>query len=137
MAAVPNLPTGGSTDFQKIADVFLGREGLPFADLLSADRIAEVFAKHQNLFGLRFPLERGNGYRTHQDIDESVARSLQISGDGSSGTLGDALGLQPHTDHSSRRCPCSQEASASDKLYKHLPVHPVVMDAPRGRTNER
>ena len=52
MAAVPNLPAGGSADFQKIADVFLGRDGLPFADLLSADRIAEVFAKHQNLFGL-------------------------------------------------------------------------------------
>lgn len=52
MAALPNSDASGSSDFQKIADTFLGREGLPFADLLSADRIAEVFAKHQNLFGL-------------------------------------------------------------------------------------
>ncbi|UUO05180.1 IS4 family transposase [Blastopirellula sp. J2-11] len=52
MAALPNSESPCSSDFQKITDAFLAREGLPFADLLSAERIAEVFAKHRNLFGL-------------------------------------------------------------------------------------
>jgi len=52
MAALPNSDASGCSDFHKITDAFLGREGLPFAELLSADRIAEVFAKHRNLFGL-------------------------------------------------------------------------------------
>lgn len=53
MAAISNSGSSGCSDFQKIADAFLGREGLPFAELLSAERIADVFARHQNLFGLR------------------------------------------------------------------------------------
>lgn len=52
MHSLPSFGTSGSTDFQKIADVFLAREGLPFADVISADRIAEVFTRHQNLFGM-------------------------------------------------------------------------------------
>ena len=52
MVALPNSPAAGSADSLKIADNFLGRDGLPFADLISAERISEVFAKHQNLFGV-------------------------------------------------------------------------------------
>lgn len=53
MAAISNSGPAGCSGFQKISDAFLGREGLPFAELLSAERIAEVFARHRNLFGLR------------------------------------------------------------------------------------
>lgn len=38
--------------FQKIVDAFLAGDGLPFADVLSADRIRRVFSKHNNLFGM-------------------------------------------------------------------------------------
>ncbi|MEM9365802.1 MAG: hypothetical protein AAGD07_07380 [Planctomycetota bacterium] len=53
MATIPL--SGGSQPrvFRKIADAFFGREGLPFADVISAHGIAEVFAKHFNLFGGR------------------------------------------------------------------------------------
>jgi hypothetical protein len=52
MPALPKFRPEGSSDFRKIADVFLGREGLPFVELISAERIAEVFNRHGNLFGL-------------------------------------------------------------------------------------
>jgi hypothetical protein len=52
VSSIPNSGTRGSTDFQKIANAFLAREGLPFADLISSQRIAEVFSKHDNLFGI-------------------------------------------------------------------------------------
>lgn len=43
---------GGSGGFQEIVDAFLLRPGLPFAELLSAERIERIFARHGNLFGL-------------------------------------------------------------------------------------
>jgi hypothetical protein len=42
----------GSGGFQRIVDAFLLQPGLPFAEVLSAERIERVFAKHGNLFGL-------------------------------------------------------------------------------------
>ena len=39
------------SSFQKVVDVFLANEGLPFADVLSAERINRNFAKHGGLFG--------------------------------------------------------------------------------------
>lgn len=41
----------GSRDFRAVADAFLAQPGLPFASVLSAERIERVFAKHGNLFG--------------------------------------------------------------------------------------
>ncbi len=43
---------GGSGRFQKVVAVFLAQPGLPFASVLSAERIQRVFAKHDNLFGM-------------------------------------------------------------------------------------
>lgn len=40
-----------SSSFQQILDSFLLPEGLPFASLLSAERIARIFARHNGLFG--------------------------------------------------------------------------------------
>ena len=37
--------------FQRILDAFLAGDGLPFATVLSAERIRRVFASHDNLFG--------------------------------------------------------------------------------------
>jgi putative transposase len=40
-----------SSDFQKVVAAFLASEALPFAGILSAERVERVFAKHEGLFG--------------------------------------------------------------------------------------
>lgn len=42
----------GNRGFRRIADAFLAGDGLPFADVLSADRIERSFDEHDNLFGM-------------------------------------------------------------------------------------
>lgn len=49
---IPNSSRPNSGSFQKVVDAFLVVEGLPFAELLSADRIGKIFAKHDCLFGV-------------------------------------------------------------------------------------
>ena len=51
MDAIPNSPRRRTPDFSQIVRSFLGGDGLPFAEVLSADRIREIFAKHNNQFG--------------------------------------------------------------------------------------
>ena len=51
MSGVPNSNQPGRSDFRRMAAAFLSQPGLPFAQVLSADRIERVFAKHDNLFG--------------------------------------------------------------------------------------
>lgn len=51
-ASIPNSPHNHSRSFQKIVDAFLGGEDLPFAKVLSDERIKRVFQKHDCLFGL-------------------------------------------------------------------------------------
>ncbi len=41
----------GSSSFQQILNSFLLPAGLPFSKLLSAERIARIFARHNGLFG--------------------------------------------------------------------------------------
>ncbi len=43
---IPNSRQRGSGSFQKVTYAFLASEGLPFAEILSVDRIQCVFAKH-------------------------------------------------------------------------------------------
>jgi hypothetical protein len=43
---------GGSRGFQKVVAAFLAQPGLPFASVLSADRVERVFVRHGNLFGM-------------------------------------------------------------------------------------
>lgn len=50
-AAIPNSSRRDSGSFQKVVDAFLSGEGLPFAEILSAERIERIFAKHGGLFG--------------------------------------------------------------------------------------
>jgi len=51
MATLPNSENSVSNSFQKLTDVFLSQPGLPFADVLSTERIERCFARHGNLFG--------------------------------------------------------------------------------------
>jgi hypothetical protein len=48
---IPASASGGSSSFRKIATAFLASAALPFARILSADRVERVFAKHDGLFG--------------------------------------------------------------------------------------
>jgi hypothetical protein len=48
---IPNSPHRGSSKFQKVVDAFLADPRLPFANVLSAERIERIFAKHGGLFG--------------------------------------------------------------------------------------
>jgi len=50
-----NVSCSGNSDshsFQRIAAAFLSQPGLPFANVLSANRIERIFAKHGSLFGV-------------------------------------------------------------------------------------
>ena len=52
MVSIPHSSDFGSNNFQRILDTFLSQRGLPFADVLSAGRIEQVFAEHGSLFGV-------------------------------------------------------------------------------------
>ncbi len=41
--SIPNSPRRDSRSFRQIVDAFLGGEGLPFAEVLSSDRIELSF----------------------------------------------------------------------------------------------
>lgn len=51
-ASIPNFPRRHSRGFREIVDAFLGAEGLPFAEVLSCERIEGIFQKHGCLFCL-------------------------------------------------------------------------------------
>lgn len=48
---IPNSPNRGSSSFQQIVNAFMAQEGLPFAEVLTQDRIEQAFARHEGLFG--------------------------------------------------------------------------------------
>ena len=48
---IPDKRNPRSSSFQRVMDAFLAQPGLPFASLLSAERIEQIFAKHDALFG--------------------------------------------------------------------------------------
>jgi hypothetical protein len=51
MASVPDFHERSRSSFQRIASAFLSQPGLPFSQVLSAERIERVFIDHGNLFG--------------------------------------------------------------------------------------
>lgn len=51
MSVIPNGPSRGSFGFSNAVSGFLAQPDLPFADVLTAQRIERVFAKHDGLFG--------------------------------------------------------------------------------------
>lgn len=52
MRTVSSRPSDHNRGFGQVVSGFLSAEGLPFAELLSAERIARIFARHENLFGV-------------------------------------------------------------------------------------
>ena len=48
---IPNSPQRDTRGFRKVVDAFLAGAGLPFSDILSAERIERIFAKHGCQFG--------------------------------------------------------------------------------------
>ena len=48
---IPTSPNRGSSSFQQIVNAFMAQEGLPFAEVLTQDRIEQAFARHEGLFG--------------------------------------------------------------------------------------
>jgi putative transposase len=48
---IPTSAGGGSSSFRKVVAAFLASEALPFARILSAERVERVFVKHDGLFG--------------------------------------------------------------------------------------
>ena len=53
MRSIQHSISDGSAAFRKITDAFLAQPGLPFATLLTADRIHRSFERHGGLFGRR------------------------------------------------------------------------------------
>jgi hypothetical protein len=51
MSSVASSRQQDRSGFRRIVETFLSQPGLPFAQVLSAERIERVFAKHGNLFG--------------------------------------------------------------------------------------
>lgn len=51
MNFVTDSGAGRRSDFQQVVSAFLWQPGLPFASVLSAERIERIFARHGNLFG--------------------------------------------------------------------------------------
>lgn len=49
---IPNSSPQGSSKFQQVVNAFLSAPGLPFANILSAERIERIFAKHGCVFGM-------------------------------------------------------------------------------------
>ncbi|MFV0442099.1 MAG: IS4/IS5 family transposase, partial [Planctomycetaceae bacterium] len=52
MRRVSHFADGGGAGFRQVVAGFLLRPGLPFAEVLSAERIERLFARHGNLFGV-------------------------------------------------------------------------------------
>jgi len=52
MYSIADSRVPGSTSFRQVVATFLSQPGLPFAGVLSAERIERIFAKHGNLFGM-------------------------------------------------------------------------------------
>ena len=48
---VSDSDESGNPGFQKIVDGFLLQPGLPFAEVLSSEKINRIFARHGGLFG--------------------------------------------------------------------------------------
>ncbi len=51
MVRIPDLPFRETFSFDDATEAFLLKEGLPFAEILSEERITRIFQKHRSIFG--------------------------------------------------------------------------------------
>jgi hypothetical protein len=93
MRSVPDFRDRGRGSFRQVAEAFLASPGLPFATVLSAERIERIFAKHGNLFGgtvystvmvlwsfLSQVLQDGKGASCQAAVARIVTHQQQIGG---------------------------------------------------------
>lgn len=52
VSSLPDFPHRRRSSFHQVAAAFLSQPGLPFAEVLSAERIQRIFTKHDNLFAV-------------------------------------------------------------------------------------
>ena len=52
MPSLPDRAGHRSSSFHQVVAAFLSQPGLPFARVLSAERIERIFGKHGNLFAI-------------------------------------------------------------------------------------
>lgn len=52
MRRIAQSSVRGHSSFRQVTDTFLSQPGLPFVQVLSAERIQRIFAEHDNLFGM-------------------------------------------------------------------------------------
>ena len=52
MSSLSDSFRSGRSNFQQVVASFLSQPGLPFAGILSAERIERIFSRHGNLFGV-------------------------------------------------------------------------------------
>ena len=52
MPSLSDLSHSARSSFRQTVASFLSQPGLPFAGILSAERIERIFSRHGNLFGL-------------------------------------------------------------------------------------
>ena len=62
MSSLSDSSRSGRSNFHQVTTSFLSQPGLPFAGILSAERIERIFARHGELFGVgRTLLDGGDG----------------------------------------------------------------------------
>ena len=49
---IPENADSRSTSFRQISDAFLSQDGLPFSEVLTAEKIQNVFSRNDELFGM-------------------------------------------------------------------------------------
>ena len=49
---IPENADSRSTSFRRISDAFLSQDGLPFSEVLTAEKIQNVFSRNDELFGM-------------------------------------------------------------------------------------
>jgi len=107
---IPTSAGGGSGSFRKVVAAFLGGGALPFARILSAERIEQVFATHGGLFG-------GHGiYSTAMLVWSFLGQVLR---DGKEASCQAAVArVVCHCEHERIAPPTAEAAAEADWLWK-------------------
>ena len=98
MNTITTSPTAHENDFRLVAEPFVQREGLPFADVLSADFIQQVFREEDALFA------QDHLFATHIVLWAFLAQTLR---DGKDAACAKAVAdIATYTVQAGRRPPC-------------------------------
>lgn len=120
MRSVPDSRERRRSAFRKITDAFLSQPGLPFAGVLSAERIERVFARHENLFG-------GSVYSTAIMVWSFLGQVLRDGKEAScQAAVARVVAHQQHTGGATPTCDtgdyCRARAKLSEESLRALTV---------------